>query len=65
MRRVKRVAGAVVEQIVNGQAVGPGFVLSEGTYTTFQAPGAVATIPFDIDDRGRTVGAYIRVSGDL
>jgi probable HAF family extracellular repeat protein len=65
INRCGQISGLVIEQVVDGQAVGPGFVLSEGTYTTFQAPDAVVTVPFDIDDRGRTVGAYISVTGDL
>ncbi len=38
------------------RATPDGFVLTGNRVTTFEAPGAQVTIPFDINDRGQVVG---------
>jgi hypothetical protein len=36
-----------------------GFLLGQDVVTNIDAPGAIlATLPFDIDDRGQIVGSY-------
>lgn len=36
-----------------------GFVLSRGTFTTIDVPGAAGTVPFGINDQGVIVGGYL------
>jgi probable HAF family extracellular repeat protein len=44
-----------------------GFVLSRGSFSSFDVPGAAATVPFGINDQGVVVGGYtdanLRVHG--
>jgi hypothetical protein len=39
------------------------FVLDKGVYATLAAPGASATLPFGINNRGQIVGAYVDPDG--
>ena len=42
-----------------GQPAQHGFLLSNGVYTTFDAPGAVGTFPAGINNRAQIVGTTI------
>jgi probable HAF family extracellular repeat protein len=50
-------------QIVGLRENNPGFLLSNGTYTTMNVPGSVLTAPIGINNAGQIVGDYF--SADL
>jgi probable HAF family extracellular repeat protein len=42
-----------------------GFVLSDGTYTALDVPGAVETIAYGVNDVGQIVGRYTDAAGTV
>jgi len=55
--------GQAVGWFVDGAGAAHGFLLSNGTYTTIDVPGAVVTNAFGINNAGQIVGYYIDASG--
>ena len=53
----------MVGQYQDAGGIYHGYVWQRGRFTTIDAPGAVATSPFDINDRGQIVGVRLEADG--
>ena len=53
---ISTMRGQIVCALLEADGTLRGFVLERGRYTTFAPPGAVLTLPFDINNRGQIVG---------
>src|SRR5262252_5048535 len=48
---------------LNNAAGSHGFIIDDSAFTSIDFPGALGTVPFSIDDRGRIVGSFIDDGG--
>jgi probable HAF family extracellular repeat protein len=53
----------IIVDFCNDVRPGRGFLLKKGRFTTLEFPGALLTVVWDIDNRGRMVGTYVDAQG--